>query len=272
MDSTAIKAIADLAIAATHAAHLGTPTPALIDNGKVISIEYLQAGRSRFRGRLVTASLPDFVGYVRAHANNAASAAHGFIDADALAATAIFNLGDEASPGHADDVAVLVLKPTAAYRAVQFIDGKRLGQKQFAEWLEDWSQHLTAFAGFGDVIPLVAAIAAVRSVKVKKTNEATSTVRNFGATRSALEDIEAQANGAAALPDALEFQCTPYLGLAEQSAELRISVITDEDKPTFSIRWARREQAEESIAQDFKRLLTDEVGDSASMTIGTFTP
>lgn len=271
MDGTAIKAIGDLAVAAANAEYLGTPTPALFHDGKLISIEHLQAGRSRFRGKLVTASLADFVSYVRTRAHGSAPA-RGFIDADSLNAVCYFNLGDESAPGHADDLAVLALLPTAAYSAAREIDGRKLHQKALAEWMEDWASQLTAVSETGEPIPLSAAIAAVRSVKVKQISESTNTVRNFGATRSALEEIEAQAVGATALPPALAFRFTPYLGLAEQTAELRIAFIADEDKPTFSIRWARREQIEESITQDFKRLLIEEVGDAASMTIGTFTP
>lgn len=271
IDASAIKALGDLAVAASNAAYLGTFTPALFHDGKLISIEHLQAGRARFRGKLTTASLADFVGYVRTRAHRA-TPAHGFIDADALKATCIFNVGDEASPGHADDLAILALKPTAAYSAVRGIDGQRLSQKALAEFMEDWLAYVTPASESGETLSLAAAVAAVRSVMVKHVNESTNTVRNFGATRSALEEIEAQATGEAKLPPILAFRFTPYLGLSEQVAELRIAIIADETKPTFSVRWARRERVEESIAQDFKRLLIEEIGDAASLTIGTFTP
>lgn len=274
MDAAAIDRIGALAIAAADSNKLGTPTPAIVLGDKVHTLEHLQDGRSRFRGTLKTNSLADFIGYVkRDHGRGPDDRASGFIDATALAATAFFNLGDHQSPGHADHLAQLKLDQTAAYRAVLSVDGKRVDQKSLAEWIEEWGTQIDVADDNGEPLSLSLAIGAIRSVKVKATAESTTTVGNFAQTRTAMEDIEARASGLANLPGRLKFRFTPALGLSEQTADLRLSLIANpEEKPTFALRWIGREQVQEAIAQDFKRALFEEIGEAAVLTIGTFTP
>jgi uncharacterized protein YfdQ (DUF2303 family) len=273
MDASAINAIGALALGAADANKLATPTPAIVLGGEVKSLERLQAGRSRFRGKLSTPSLADFVAYVKAdHGLSADAKPTGFIDAGNLSATAFFNLGDHQSPGHADHRAVLKLDPTASYRAVRGIVGKRLTQKGLADFLEVWALNLSAFDESDNVLPVRQAAAAVRSVKIKADRESTSTVKNFGATKSALEEIEAKAAGLHALPARLRFDFVPALGLPQQSAELRVSLVISDDDPTFELNWPTREQVEEKIAQDFKAVLIEEIGEAAQLVIGIFEP
>src|SRR5690606_39613702 len=54
-----------------------------VPNGVTLqNVEAQLAGRTRFRGKLTTSSIPDFVGYVKARADG-----HGFIDTENLGAT-----------------------------------------------------------------------------------------------------------------------------------------------------------------------------------------
>lgn len=274
MDASAIKFIGDLAIEANHANKLDTPTPAIVLGDEVVSLEHLQDGRSRFRGALKTNSLADFIGYAkRDHGRGPDDRAAVFVDSAKLAATAYFNLGDHQSPGHADHRAVLELEHTAAYRAVGQAHGLRADQRGMTEWLEEWAPHIEAFDENGAQMSALQAIVAVRSVKVKATAEGTTTVGSFAANRTALEDIEAKAAGGNPLPARIKFTFVPALGLAEQTADLRVYLSAKpEEKPTFAVKWIGREQVIEAIAQDFKRVLFDELADRALLTIGTFTP
>jgi uncharacterized protein YfdQ (DUF2303 family) len=273
MDASLINAIGALALSANDANKLATPTPAIVLGNTVVSLENLQDGRSRFRGGLKTNSLADFVAYVkRDHGIDKALQPQTYIDASNLSASAFFNLGNHQNPGHADHTAQLKLEQTAAYRAVMAADGKRIDQKALAEWLEEWGAQLTVW-GVDEQIPVSFAINAIRSVTVKAVAESKTTVGNFSQARTAMEDIEAKASGLTSLPHRIEFRFTPALGLSEQSADLRLSLIANpEEKPTFALRWIGREQVVEAIAQDFKRVLFEEIGESALLTIGTFTP
>jgi uncharacterized protein YfdQ (DUF2303 family) len=263
MQVEAINRIAELAIQANKANVLAEHTPALVLDNKVVSIENLQKGRSRFRGTMLTSVLSEFVAYVRRHTGG-----HGFIDPKQVKATTFLNLGTPDDPGHADWKAVLQLDPTAAYAALLSVEGRSLLQRELVEWIEDWSANLSAVKD-GESIAITAALTAIREVTIESKKSATNTDRDFGASRSSLEEIEAKAKGG--MPSHLLFQAVPYLGLQAREFRLRISVLTG-DKPALVLRIVGKEQAQEEIAQEFKAKLLEEIDDAATLTIGSFTP
>lgn len=264
-------------ITATHAAAsgrlLGTFTPTILvpENYELRNAEHLQELRSRFRGRMATRSMPDFCKYVerRTDEQESAPAPSGFIDVDNMCCQVFFNLGDTESPGHADDTAELTLKPTAAFAALQQIAGRALSQAQLAEWMEDWSANLKVVGNQGEDIPVGVAVQKVRTITMKATAERTSTESNFGAVRSAMDEIEA--SHAEQQPADLLFTIKPYEGLTVRTFTLRLSIITG-DKPTLKPRWVQQEAQEEEIAQEFKQVLNQEIGGFANLTLGSFFP
>ena len=240
---------------------------ALIITGdqRIESLERLQPLRNRFRGALSTSSLPDFSEYVKGVATKAA----GFVDVEKMKANVFFNLGNAELPGHGDWHASLALAPTAAYRALQQLESKRFDQAGLIDWLEDWNDVLVADFADGNA-SLTRAVAAVRKMKISTKAEATHTTSDFGASRSALEEIEA--SSADALPTGFRLATEPYEGLSSRSFSLKLSVLTGGEKPVLTLRWLRKEQQLEEIAREFKRVLGDQLGDAASLTIGTFDP
>lgn len=266
MDASAIDAIRDLAVLAADKARLDTDAPAVLVGDKVITLEHLQGSRSRFRGRMETDSTEDFLRYVAAQAGEGL-APQVFVEAAALGATAFFNLGTAEDPGHGDHTARLGLRATAAFDALRQAAGQRFDQKGLIDWLEDWSAFLTVT---GDGQSLNTAIAAIRRMIIKATSEITSETRSLGATRSALEEIEAR--GAQQIPDGFTFTCEPYLGLPAITAELRLSVLTGGDKPALVLRWVRREDQQEAIAKTFRSLIASGLPAGTPAYIGTFKP
>ncbi|MEQ7920331.1 DUF2303 family protein [Xanthomonas sp. WHRI 1810A] len=89
------------------------PTVVLAQSARVIDLEKYQALCSRFRGTYSTHSLADFGIYVN---DPATDAARGFSNQDDMSCVLLFNLGDTATPGHADDRAVLKVKASAVTR------------------------------------------------------------------------------------------------------------------------------------------------------------
>lgn len=268
MDKSAIELIQQTAIAANNGRQERMPdgTIALPDNFAIHNLEPYLPQRRRFRGRMLTASIADFVTFVKGIGNG-----QGFIDADAHAATVFFNLGTKDAPGHADHTATLKLKPTAAFTALIKVDGARSDQRGLIDWIEDWASNLRAYgSGWAEPKSLTEALAAIRQVTIKASKETESTEEDFRGARSTLEEVEAKSR--IGLPGGFFFTCEPYLGLPSREFQLRLAVITSSDKPVLSLRIVRREAAEEAIAEDFKRVLIEEIGDAASMTIGTFTP
>jgi uncharacterized protein YfdQ (DUF2303 family) len=291
MDNTAVQAIGNLAIAAEKANRLDTSVPAIVlrDEGGqqcVKSIEHLQPHRSRFRGRFNTNSLQDFAQYVTARAG----VGNGFIDAASLAATVIFDLHVSADgtpadsksapvfPGHAEHRATLKLDRTPAFAALNEAITCKFSQKGITEWLEDWWDYLAAdYPGDGGTNPVAndpqrmsQALTALRKVKVKATGESVHTDKDFGASRSALEDVEASSE--VGLPRGFRFSCQPCEDLPGMTFYLRLGVVPDAEKPCFHLRWGKRGTDIEAIGQAFKTKLRDTIGDAATMLIGSFEP
>lgn len=259
----------DLILAQAHAAttlpSTLVPVTALHADVKIHDLEKYQALRSRFRGTLSTNSLRDFADYT---ISRNGPEAQGFVNQDDMSCKVFFNLGDEITPGHADDVAILKLKPTAAYKALQEIAGKKLSQRDLAEWIEDWHLSLQATQEGGKSMAISAAVASVRNITIEARSSATNSEHNFGAARSAMDSIEAAS--AESRIEALHFSLIPYEGLATRVFTLKLSILTGDDKPTLKLRWAGEEQQVEEIAQEFKTTLAKEVGGAASLTLGTF--
>lgn len=288
MDSNTIDHIAQLAVKAENANRLDTYTPAIVldaGNGqqRIDSLEPFAAHRSRFRGTFSTASLQDFARYVIARPGG-----EGFIQPEGLSATVIFNLhvdgnglpaANKTNPalaGHGDHRAALALKSTPAYAALHAAVRARFDQKPLIEWLEDWWDYLSAdypdaTDGVGtDPLRMRQAMTALRKVKVKATGESVHTDKDFGASRSALEDVEASSD--VGLPRGFRFTCQPSEDLDSRTFYLRLGVLTGGDKPQFVLRWSKRDSDIEAVGQNFKTKLLDAVGDKATMLLGSFDP
>lgn len=271
MDKAALELLQHTAVLA-NAKLLETHTPSIVlpEKTNVTSLEKYQAQRSRFRGDFTTNSLKDFADYV---ISRQGPAARGFVQADdpnRLTCKVLFNLGDEAAPGHADDTGTLSLTPTVGYAAVRKAANQQFTQRELSDWIEDWHSLLLITDTNGDTLDAQKAVAAVRNIKIKASSEAESKIGNMGAQRSAMEEIEARS--ADTLPALLTFSCAPYEGLAIQQFRLSVRVITSGDAPKLSLRWMQKEAQEEEIAQEFKAKLKTEIGGATKLTIGHFDP
>jgi len=265
MDATAINRIADLGVDSALANRLDTHVPAVIVNGNIQTLEHLLEGRRRFRGAFSTSSLTEFAMYIKANPGGS-----GFIDPKKCTAQVFLNLGTATMPGHADWTASLALEATAAYAALVRINGQPQQQRQLVEWIEDWAHLLQVQFGDGDEPkPINAALPAIRNLTIQASKEVTHTDKDFGASRSALEQIEAKAAGG--IPSHLIFTATPYPGFQLRDFRLRLSVVTG-DKPYLTLRIVGAEAIAEDIAREFKSLLLEQIGDSASMVLGMFKP
>lgn len=266
LSQEAIQLITDTALlAAGKTLSTYSPTAVLPEGVKVVDLEKYQVGRSRFRGVLSTNSLVDFSAYVK---ERAIEGARGFIDQDEMTCTLIFNLGTNIAPGHADDRAVLRLKPSAGYKAVQSIPGSALSQKDVSDWIEDWNASLSATDEAGQTMSIAKAIAAVRTITIKASSESDHAVSETRASRSAMDQIEATSKET--LPASLVFSVVPYEGLSVRDITLRVSVITSSAQPMLRLRWIGEEVQREEIAQDFKSALQKEINSNAQLMLGAF--
>ena len=270
LDGNAISQIQNMAVASLSLDAIEKslcPAIVLPNDFKVSSLENLQEGRFRFRGKMKTTSISDFVKYSIKNAID--DGVSCFIDADEMSAETIFNIGTIGEPGHADNTALVKLKQTAPFSALLKIDGVKHRQKELAEWLEDWRDYLMAFDAEGNVLDIKQAISAVRRITIESTRSAEHEDHDFSAKRSVLENVEARSKDV--MPTAFQFTCTPYDELTERNIKLRYSVLTGGDVPTLVLRIVQLENLEEQIAQEFRNLLCDEFDESDIETfIGKF--
>ena len=279
MDQSAIHAISQLSVDAAKANLLETDTPAIVlsaANGTqtLASIEYLQPGRSRFRGAYETNGLLAFAEHVLAQAAaSGASQAQTFIDPNAVSAKTYFNLGDHEHPGHGDHTATLNLMPTAAYAALLAIAGRPLSQAWLHDFVEDWRDIIVpVYGATADSSRISSALAAIRNITIETARKVNLAEGDFSQSRSAMESIDARSDHE--LPSRFVLTTVPYEGLPSRAFHLRLSVMTGGagEKLSLVLRIQQAEQVSEDIANDFRQQLIDRIGDASVLFIGTFNP
>lgn len=270
LDGGAIQQVKDLVLSGYHLNDIedaACPTAILPEGTKIQSLEHLRLERFRFRGSMDTTSIDDFVRYSVGYAS-AEEPARCFIDAQNMSARSVFNIGTLDNPGHADNVSTIKLKQTAPFRALLAIDGDRLSQKQIAEWLEDWSDYLTAFDADGKTMSIAQAAQAVRRITIQQATQADHEDGDFSGKKSLMQSIEASSKDV--MPVAFEFKCVPYEGLGERAFSMRNSLLKSSE-PCFVLRIVQLEAQEEAIANEFRDLLIGKFNEKPVDTfIGNF--
>ncbi|SFM72215.1 DUF2303 family protein [Marinobacter pelagius] len=248
---------------------------AIPEGVKVADLENYLENRRRYRGSMKTSLIDEFVEFVTTTVDQygefAADHFPCFVSPEVMKAVAFFNLGEVDAPGHGDHRAYLDLQETESFRELMKINGARLDQRTLAEWLEDWRDHLKTFAeDLETVLPLAAAVSAIRRVTIGTSAEATSEEQTFSSRRSAMAEVEAKHKDQ--LPAFLHFTCEPYQGLSERTFLIRLSLITG-DKPQFSARIVRLETAREEMAKELEERLRKGFEDTEVRTfVGIFDP
>lgn len=131
------------------------------------------------------------------------------------------------------------------------------------------SLNLQALTQDGTEIELRRAAGAIRSITIEQARKSEHAVGDMSASRSAMEQIEAKS--ADGLPAELVFSVIPYEGLQARTIQLRVAVLTGGDQPVLRLRWIGEAHLREDLAQEFKQVVAQKVGESTDLTIGNFT-
>lgn len=229
-------------------------------------LEKLQPNRRRARGAMNTSDIEAFATYSEEHAEAGATV---FIDADAMSARAVLNLGTSEEPGHADNVGVLKLKQTAAYTALlATANGRQLSQQSAAEFLEDWAEEVECFGESSGALNHGAAVAALRKLTIDTARKVESTVGQLSASLSAMEQVKASSDNP--VPTTIYFQCVPFHGLASRLFVLRLAIHTAGDKPMLSLRIKNLEGHQEQMAKEFAENVREAIPGEIPVVIGTY--
>jgi uncharacterized protein YfdQ (DUF2303 family) len=273
MDKSAIEQIQQTFTAQLLNDVLKTDGPAIVvpDNFKVVNLEMYAAFRNRFRGKMRTSSIPDFISYLSSYDQGEGQGSETYIDADNMAATCIHDLYIEGEPGHCDHTSKVTLEKTAAYRALCSIEQqRRVSQQDLSDYLEDWSNIITTSNSDDETVANSIAISAVRTITVARAREINSSIGNFENSASVIEKTEAKNKNN--LPAFVHVTLNPYNDLKEQVITLRCSLLTSGDEPVFSLRIIKVEELNESLVNEFKKIIQDKVKPlNTDVYIGSFT-
>lgn len=235
---------------------------------KLIDLENLLPAPRRFRGRFSTTHIDSFVGYCKDQGDYLPTV---FINTKSapLSAYAIFDLGDNANPKHAEHVSDLELQDTPELKAVKRIINSVQNQSELHDWIEDHQYMLECIAD-GQELHVSAALAAVRNVTINAKASATHAEHDFGASRSAMDQIEAS-SGAGKLPGFIVCTFVPHLGLSPITVRLRVGLKTGGEKPAFQLRWVQQELQMQKIGEELQRIITDRLAENSDgIFMGTF--
>lgn len=248
-------------------------TVALPNDFKVHSLESRMPTRLRSRGNMLTTSIGDFARYAKDHAEEGATV---FVDADAMTAEAVLNLGTSQHPGHCDNTAELKLRKTAEFTALLYTaDGRSTGQQAMVEFFEDWISCVEFYADEegGQMLKPGAALGALRKLTIDTARKVESTENSLSASVSAFESVKASAD--TPIPTTIYFHCIPYQGLERRTFVLRLSVLTTNEKPTLALRIRNLGQHQDEMAAEFAAKLSDALGtvqgEALPIFVGTYT-
>ncbi len=238
-----------------HALTGGAPMVALHQEFKRVDLEDYLPLRRRARNSFTTPYVADFARYVGQHREDGCSI---YVNAEEMASKAVLNQGGAEFPGHGDNTAVVKLRKTAPYAALGVLTGRHRSQKELAEWLEEWRHLVKPLGKDSDELNIAHVVAGVRSVSIEQINNSTSNVEALSAERSELESVSAKTNRTdAVLPAYLMMEIQPYKELQARKFYVRVSIITSERAPTFSLAILGQEIHDEEMAEEFAGVVRD---------------
>lgn len=265
MENTEAQTIAELANPVTDLTR--GDLVAVNDNYKILDLEKYQDGRNRARGVLNTPSLEDFKSFVL---NDQSEKAPVFVDHKNVSAVAILNyLESGYSQGHCDHLAILKLEPTVIWSKLQNLKDRKLSQRDFAVFIEDWVSVLEITDADGNVIGGAQALAAIRNMKINASVSTESNVSNLSESRSRFDQVEARSKEEFT-PAYFKIYDSAYLGLDERLIVLRLIINTNGETPVFSVQIVKEELLLDEIIQDFKAKVIELLPENP-VRIGTFT-
>lgn len=238
---------------------------ALPDNYTERDLEKYLPERRRQRGTMNTHIVNAFAEYASANKEDGAAI---FVDETAMSATAVLNLGTPSGPGHADNLAVLSSKKTAAYTALLAnASGNARSQIQIAEFLEDWRDQITTLNNAGQDLAIGQAIAAVRAITIEGLKRLKSEEQSLSAAKTTFESVTASSEQP--IPTLIKFKCEPYVGFKEREFSIRLGILTA-DKPALVLRIIKQEAHDEEMGAELAERVRSAIGDVPPVLLGKY--
>lgn len=246
------------------------PVVVMPDDCTTLSFEKHLQFRTRFRGGFKTHVPGQFAAYCAHYSKLYESMdSQVFIDSDSMSAKAILNLGDLMTPGHCDHDAVIQCRKNAAFKAMESVCNRRLSQMELSDFIEDWKNNIAVMGQTNKEMLHGVAVTAVRKATVETVRAIESEVGDFENSASVSERRAAKNKDD--LPKLITFTCAPYDSFKERVITLRVGMNTGNDVPTFALRIVAEEELRESLTNEFKDILIDELTETAfKVFVGNF--
>ena len=276
MDSTAIKAISDLALAGQCNEALEAIkglNAIILPNGYAVSNleNYLENPR-HFRGKFSTSILEQFNHYVHLHCATATSV---FIDPENMSALSIMDMvntdGEIQWGRHRVN---LTLRKTPDYKAI--VSGESsagnsywFDQEGFVDFVADWAENLT-FTFDSDAEPISGkdSIKLFRTMKYSNTATSEASITNHSKNLTDTELLEAKAAGGAEIPTGFTFTTVPYAGFDSVDFNCILRTEKPGDKILFRYRISQLETLKNKMAEE----LSEKINSFLTENISGITP
>ena len=264
MENTEAKAIATLSNPALQLVR--GDLAAINQDYKILDLEKYQDGRNLARGVLNTPSLEDFKSYVL---DAQFGDAPVFVDHKNVSAIAVLNYSEDLyAQGHCDHLAILKLESTVVWSKLNSLKDRKLSQRDFAVFIEDWVSVLEITDADGNVIGGGQALSAIRNMKIDASVTVDNSVGNLSESRSRFEQVEARSKDEFT-PAYFKIRDSAYLGLDERLIVLRLIINTNDEKPVFSMQIVKEELLCNEIVQEFNEKVIELLPENP-VRIGTF--
>lgn len=258
----------------SQAAHAmpATHVPAVLAPGgaQVIDLEEFQERPARLRQTFRTERINDFVTYILAADGDRHPTV--YVSPSGDKATAIIDHGTDEAPEWGHHRAELALVKTREYQALESLCAHPRSQQDLIDYLEDWARDgLVECLVDGEPVGASAAIAAVRRVDLKATEQATHVQDNFSASRTAIEQIEAR-GATGSLPGHIKLMAPMYVGTGQRDIYARIGVRAGKDgQPAFGIRIMQLDTLVEAVAREVEQTLIEHLRGECDVFVGHVT-
>lgn len=233
-----------------------TPYAVLPDNMNLESLEKFLPAPVRFREKYSTSHLEAFCAYVIEMVDDQCNY-NCFVNPEQMNAVIAFDAGTPMAPGFGEHRAKLALRATPQFSALREACDRPMRQEDFAQWLEDWRDCITALDNDENVLDFRQVVQAVRKFTVNATGNLSHETEHMRSSKSALSRVEVE--NREKLPVYLNYVCAPYDGLSLTHIPVRMRVSNLDDEPKFMINMVSRSKLEFEIGSDFSQILESDL-------------
>jgi len=270
--ATSVQQIVELALAAHLDPASDIPAAVLPAGASVQSLEHLDDAPNRMRATYETERISDFCHYVE-HERDENTAV--FVDARGSGANAIIDYGTDDAPKWGEHHATLTMRPTPEFEALRQAVKKPKHQRSLVEFIEDWRPFIQPYAmsdGEDEAdaatdLNTGTALARIRKIDIKRLLDNAHEDQEFSARKSTLASVEAVSGGQKP-PAGFRFVCKPYPECAERTIDVRLSIRTTSDEPSFTMRIVGEKSLDYEIAEEIELDITSRL-DGTRVFVGS---